>query len=180
MGRQTLKNGRIAMSDEDVIALCLMTKDAKTYVEIGTLWGGSAIEVALANPELRLWCIDIFDGYYGGVDHWSGGQTPSLDMVRENLEFAGVADRTTLVKAKSDPFPLAGMEFDAGFIDGDHSADAVLNDWINLSSRCRAVAFHDVDDPAVAGVIEKYVRADGDWKQTYRTRRLICFKRRED
>ena len=175
-----MKHGRIAMSDEDVIALCLMTKDAKTYVEIGTLWGGSAIEVALANPGLRLWCIDPFEGYYGDIDEWADRQKPTIGHVRENLEFAGVADRVTLVQASSDPFPLPDMEFDAGFIDGDHSADAVLNDWISLSTRCKAVAFHDVDDLSVAGVIEKYVRADEDWKQTYRTKRLICFKRRDD
>lgn len=149
-----MKHGRIAMSEQDLDVIREAVKGKESYVEIGVLWGGSLIEAALAEPKLRCWGIDPFIGYYGGVDAWAGGETPTIEAVKENLEAAGVSDRVTLVKSKSDPFLVKGMTFDVGLIDGDHGEDAVRQDWQNLKDICEVVLFHDIDDPAVNCVLE--------------------------
>jgi hypothetical protein len=153
----------------------------KSYVEIGTLWGGSAIEVTTANPSLKAWCIDPLEGYYGKPDLYTKGhETPSPEMVIENLIDAKVLDRVTLVLANSNPFPLQGMEFDVGLIDGDHSSEAVLQDWNTLKECCKTVIFHDVDDPAIAAVIDSHVRPLADWSTSGSTPSMMVFKRKED
>lgn len=147
----TLHKGRVAMGAElDVLRKAV--KGKRTYVEIGVLWGGSLIEAALAEPNLRCWGIDPFDGYYGGRDLYDGNEwrVPNIDDVVDNLKAAGVEDRVELVWAYSNPFPLPGMQFDVGLIDGDHSIEAVKQDWESLSKCCAVVLLHDADDPAIA------------------------------
>lgn len=163
------------MLEDEVQALRRMVVGKSSYVEIGTLWGGSAIEAATAEPKLQVYAIDPFNGYYGGADKWVCGRreiTPRIEDVIANLVDAGVNDRVTLVRSKSDPFPLPNMMFDCGFIDGDHAFETVLQDWRNLSARCKTVAFHDVDDPDVARVVTSAKRK---WKLIEHAGDLMIF-----
>ena len=166
-----LKYGRVAMSREELDALCRMVQDADTYVEIGVLWGGSLIEVLKSNSQLRAWGIDPFNGYYGGNDKWSIDEHPTIGKVIANLRSEGVNDRATLVKALSDPFPLE-LKFDCGLIDGDHAPEWVSKDWNALKTRCKRIAFHDVTDPEIMAVIEKEV----DWQLVEKVDSLMVFK----
>lgn len=149
-----MKHGRIAMSEQDLDVIRKCVRGKASYVEIGVLWGGSLIEAALAEPGLLCWGIDPFIGYYGGADIYAGGNTPTIEAVRDNLTDAGVSDRVALVKSKSHPFPVKGIKFDVGLIDGDHSEEAVRQDWQNMKRRCQVVLFHDIDDPAIERVLE--------------------------
>ena len=173
-----MKHGRIAMDNKDVAALRRMTDGANSYVEIGTLWGGSAIEVARANPLIHIWCIDPFNGYYDGKDDWTNGeQFASIKLVTENMEEAGVLDRVILVQANSYPFPLPDLTFDTGLVDGCHTPECVRQDIDSLKVRCGKIAVHDIDDHAVNEVVNEYLVGDPAWRKTDATRRIAVFEK---
>lgn len=156
-----LARGRICMNIDEQAFLREAVKGARTYVEIGTLWGGSFIEALLANPKLRGWAIDPMTGYYGKLfdEDWPDEQ-PNLAGFWENIDAAGLRERTTLVTVKSQPFPLAGMRFDIGLIDGDHSIENERADWQTLCCCCKSILIHDVDHPDIALLLDE-IRSDG-------------------
>ena len=179
----TLRYGRTAMDDDDIANLCEMVQGAQTHIEIGTLWGGSAIAVALANTELQVICIDPFIGYYGTYDKWSG-DTPNMSKVEANMAAHGVRDRIRLIRAKSQPFPFTGKA-DTGFIDGDHSYETVWADWHSLDAAgCKRIAVHDMDDPEVLRAVTR-AQVDGKtfwliyWQVIMETKRMAVFERCE-
>ena len=178
-----LRFGRIAMDDADIDNLCAMVQGAKLHIEIGTLWGGSAIAVALANPELHVICIDPFEGYYGSYDKWAGGDTPNMSKAEANMAAHGVRDRIRLIRAKSQPFPFTGTA-DTGFIDGDHSFETVQADWHSLDAAgCKRIAVHDMDDPDVARAVKYAQYANAEiyltfWNLLMETKRMAVFERR--
>ena len=179
----TLRYGRTAMDDEDIELLCQMTQGFARHVEIGTLWGGSAIAVALANPDLAIVCIDPFDGYYGSCDKWAMGDTPNMSKVEANMAHYGVRDRIRLIRAKSHPFPFTGTA-DTGFIDGDHSFETVRADWHSLAEAgCKRIAVHDMDDPEVTLAVKyaQFTSAEADltfWNVLMETERMAVYERR--
>ena len=54
--------GRVALWDDDAKIIKEVASLGKTYVEIGTLFGGSACIAGLSGCEV--FCIDPLDGYY--------------------------------------------------------------------------------------------------------------------
>lgn len=179
----TLRYGRTAMDDEDIELLCQMTQGFARHVEIGTLWGGSAIAVALANPDLSIVCIDPFDGYYGTYDKWAQGDTPTIQKVMANIYNFGVEKRIQLVQARSKPWPVEG-KFDTAFIDGDHNYFTVVDDWDSCRwSGCKRIAVHDWDDPDVKAAVEDRITDERktyeqhDWKVWAQTKRMTIFER---
>ena len=174
MIKPLLVYGRIAISDAELELLCQITQNAKMYVEIGTLWGGSAITVALNNPHILVTAIDPMIGYYGGADEWAGGLTPSAQTLAANTEKNGVKDRVRLVEEYSHPFPLPGMAFDVGLIDGDHSYGAVYLDWLSLADICSVIAVHDMSDPQVLRAVTELCEG---WKVIGKAGELWAFQR---
>lgn len=166
--------GRVAMADDDMALLGQMVQGAKAHVEIGTLWGGSAIAALYANREMHVTCIDPFLGYYGEPDKWAGYDVPSLDKVRANLACHGMLDRVTLIQALSVPFPTYET-FDTGLIDGDHAPEVVRADWGNLvKAGCKRIACHDMDDEDVAAVVEDAAQGWTIFGETKRMRVYTC------
>lgn len=143
--------GRIALKYEECDFLCENVKNSKVHVDIGTLWGGSAIAAALAGAETVI-CIDPFVGYYGGVDPSYNGVYPTPMDVLANFAKFGVEKRIIVIKAYSHPFPLLS-KFDSVLIDGDHSYQGCYQDFDNVRFLCKKIFFHDADNPDVAGVI---------------------------
>lgn len=125
----------------------------KTHLEIGTLWGGSAIFAALTGAS-RVFSIDHMHGGW-----WADGQDPKVNpplgpaAVIDNLYRFELAHRVTLVVAPSNPFPLTGLKFDTALIDGDHLLAGVAADWENVKAVTKdAIMFHDCSD-AYPGVM---------------------------
>ena len=142
------------------------------YVEIGTLFGASAIVVALAKKMFSLsgdvYCIDPLHGYYRkgeAVD----GVLPSVDLLMNHATQYGVADLIKPVVTKSFPFPqeLEDSQFVCGFIDGDHWGKAPLEDWLNLRNRVsRYIVFDNYDttsDHVAVLDAGKIAAADEHW-----------------
>jgi len=151
-----MKHGRAAMTEDELAYLARLVQGAKRYIEIGTLWGGSAIAAALANPKLRITCIDPFTGYYGDKLDPYIGDAPTAEAFWENCEAAGVRDRIRLIQAKSYPFPISTRErFDVGLVDGDHSEEATINDITNLYPLCACVLVHDIDRAYIQAAIQR-------------------------
>lgn len=137
----------------------------KAHLEIGTLWGGSAIFSALAGAD-RVYSLDHMHGGW-----WADGQDPKVNpplgpaAVIDNLYRFDLAHRVTLVVAPSNPFPLKGLNFDTALIDGDHTFEGVSVDWQNVKAVAKdAIMFHDCSDayPGVMKFIKsKQPEADG-------------------
>jgi len=122
-------------------------------LELGTFRGRStcAIAAACKQVDMRLTTID----------NYSQGACPSVgesseDVVRANLEDAGVADVVTIVNGNSHEYqPLAGLSFI--FIDAAHDWESVVADcdtwWKDLQMH-GILAFHDGSHPGVAEAVE--------------------------
>jgi hypothetical protein len=113
------------------------------HVEIGTLFGGSAIAVALAKERRGLagavYCIDPLDGYYLGTPFAYPvdpviGEPICEATVRQNAQAFGVSERFIILRKRSSPWPeeLQGREFVSAYIDGDHWGQGPLDDWYNV------------------------------------------------
>lgn len=150
------------------------------YLEIGTLFGGSAISVALwkqkTNQQGFVFCIDPLDGYYKKysprrdmVDLQSGiPVTP--ETLFYNLEKFDVAERIFVMKAYStEVMSLWGLKFSVAYIDGDHRDDVPLGDWLLVKNYVTDyVVFdnHSETHPAVMDAC-RIAADDPEWKEVY-------------
>ncbi|MBW8012503.1 MAG: class I SAM-dependent methyltransferase [Chloroflexi bacterium] len=125
--------GRIAghAADHGVLAQVIRNAGNGDHLEIGSLFGGSAILAALVkrhyNLAGKLVCIDPMTGYYGKPDPESGIMLDET-IFWENMEAFGVQDRVELIVGKSEETEVTG-KFVSAFLDGDHSEAGVLRDW---------------------------------------------------
>jgi hypothetical protein len=164
--------GRIALCHADAEILYEVASLGKTYVEIGTLFGGSACIAGLAGCEV--FCIDPLDGYYSAVHKEENridrisGLVPSVQIVKQNWESWGLDPAKLHIYAQMHPpWPQEiDREFDVGLIDGDHGFQGVQADYEGMAPRVKYLMFHDVNKAPVvltwaiavgSGVWEKYI-----------------------
>lgn len=126
--------GRIAGNapDHGVLAQVIHKAGSGDHLEIGSLYGGSAILAALVKRKYKLAgkvvCIDPMTGYYGKPDP-ENGLLVDENIFWENMKTFGVQDRVELIVGKSQESNL-NRKFVSAFLDGDHSLDGVLGDWV--------------------------------------------------
>jgi hypothetical protein len=119
------------------------------HLEIGTLFGSTAIQVAKTKKEFDLegdvYCIDNFSF----MKEWT-----SPELVMENASKFDVADRIHVVEANSWPLPapVNGMTFGSVYIDAGHDFGHCQRDWLSVKDISSVVAFHDYDQ-AHMGVV---------------------------
>lgn len=180
--------GRLALfGDEEADLLIKYASLLGNHVEIGCLWGGTAILAALAKVDVdvegHVYTIDFMTGGY-----WVHGdpcvelQIPTYEDVIRNIKVCGVADRVTVVKAKSNPWPLSkAIKPTSVLIDGGHSYEDCLADWQNVKAlEPDIVLFHDYATgrhPGVQRVIDEVVFKDCAWQYTETANTMIVFKR---
>ena len=126
------------------------------HLEIGTLFGGSAIPVALLKKEFDqdglVYCVDPLDGYYRQYaprdDCMDGCGVPvTLETLVENLKRFDVADRVRILQIKSEHIAFYGIRFCTAYIDGDHKGLAPGIDWrIVQGITDQFVLFDNYDD----------------------------------
>lgn len=145
-------DGRVCMSDWLHFLLSLkkyFKNDVKTYLEIGTLWGGSISALLWCDTILNFstdnyYCVDLFSGYYnsnvtkGDFNKTSINidETNHLDFCKKNVElFNKNKKHINFIKGSSysketiDIIESYNPLIDFLFIDGDHSYHGVLNDF---------------------------------------------------
>jgi predicted O-methyltransferase YrrM len=135
-----------------VLFTLAFTLRPKTYLEIGTLEGGSALIVCAAMDALKLdskiICID-----------------PMPQIQDENWH--KLEHRATLLKAFSpdalaEAYSIAGEPFDLVLVDGDHSYKGVLRDGKGVLPYCRKgayILFHDCFFSDVKRAIDEFVQS---------------------
>jgi len=162
IGRACFCTGRGRLFDK-YLAGC------QDYIEIGTLFGGSAVEAG-QRVSGEVHCVDPLYGYNGeqGRTDPECGLIPSPAIVRKNWQSAGLAqDRLFLHIQKTPPLPtsLAGRMFDVAYIDGDHSVEGAMSDWKLLRDRVRKfILFDDINNkPAVRHAVQ-VAAAERDWE----------------
>jgi len=114
------------------------------YLEIGSLFGGTAIMAALIKREFGLsgdvYAIDPFDEYYKGTRNDRGSKVGApvdpithkavtIERAQSNAKKMGVDVNFIKGKASAATLP-AGIRFSVVFIDGDHWNDAPWQDWL--------------------------------------------------
>ena len=152
--------GRHAFGNmESVELLCKYMSEADDYIEIGTLYGASAILAGL-HCAGDVYCIDPLDGYYGtGRMDRPTNMLPSVEIVRNNWErFNLDPDRLHIYAQCNPPFPadLVDKRWDVGYIDGDHTYSGAMHDWIALKDKVnKYILFDNVEKPDVRRVFDK-------------------------
>jgi len=142
------------------------------HLEIGTLWGGSAMAVSFVKSSSRIYCIDPCNKTDSFV-----GKTATEERVREN--FAKLNLNIHLYVQKHPPMPseLADHRFDTCLIDGSHKAHAVQANWLDVKNRVdRYVIFHDIHMKGVRPIFDMACE-DKDWKLTEALPRMGVVKR---
>ena len=106
------------------------------FCEIGVFKGEFARDIIKINKPKELWLVDIWEGKWGSGDKDGNGhvEIPNMELVYLNLyQQTKTKPDVHVVRAKSVLF-LQSCEdnyFDAIYVDGDHTAQAVYNDLVN-------------------------------------------------
>ena len=150
--------GEALLKFQDPEVIYTIASKGKTYVEIGTRWGGSAIVAGLAGCEVH--CIDPWK--YPGK-HLADRTTP-LDVM-ENWAYAGLdPDKLFLYQHKHPPWPKAIKDrvFDVGMIDGAHELEQVQLDLDGMMPHVSGhILLHDISKDVV-----KMVFLEAGWEAT--------------
>ena len=158
---QQLQNEKKALRE-----LCNFNK-IDLYLEIGTLWGGTAIIAALAGAT-KVITIDSMDGLrWHEPDPWFPDEMVTKERILANFHAFGVEDIIELIHAKSYPFPLKNIYPDITLIDGGHEEE-VGHDWESVKDITKSmVLFHDYGNeklPMITHVVNNVANVDPNWK----------------
>ncbi len=143
--------GRLAMDTVDLMILYFYNFIAAKelghiengiHVEIGTLFGGSALTalkaIEAAGGKGVYYMIDPFDGYYGkGTDIITGINITEENVISNMEKFAIQPDKYRILKNFSGDKEAVNAVRDKKiltlFIDGNHSYEGIKSDWRNYS-----------------------------------------------
>ena len=171
IGRLANKYGNIKLDNVDVLLEYVAKAGGGNHLEIGTLFGGSAIAVALLKEELNqtgiIVCIDPLDGYYSGEDISSVLISPETLFM--NIEDFDVGNRILVMQSTSQDFVNLGMIFSTAYIDGDHKNGVPLHDWKRVRDFTSGYIIFDNWDDKHPDVQEACREADSDieWECVY-------------
>jgi hypothetical protein len=158
------------------------------HVDIGTLYGASAIGVALMKKELGIkgdvYCIDPYDDEVRDelVHAGDGLSTPvsaSEEALFHNAEHFGV--ELKLIKEYSHPWPkeLENNTFASAYIDGDHVGNGPRNDFENLAGRVSGYIGTDNFEEEYPDVVASMIEAMNtpEWFLLYKNLIFIALRR---
>ncbi len=169
--------GLFTMEPEDagIIAECV-SQSKGDYLEIGVLYGGSAI-IASMFCRGQVYGIDPFE--------WGPTQThhriyPKQEVAEANVYSWGLPEPRFFTQ-KHPPMPpeLKNNQFDVVFIDGDHTYEGAKADWDNVRERVNNfILFHDIHNPK-HGAREAYIEAmlDPEWEEVYAKKKMGVLRR---
>lgn len=167
--------GRLATTVQDAVTRQLvvecLTEEKVLILEIGALYGvGMAIlynHAITRAQEVRLICLDPFDGYYGkAIDALLNQPVNDLSFKR-NMKLANVpeSDYSIVKRYSTDPLALEEVKnhaFNLLIIDGDHSYEGVKFDFekfFPLLEKGGYVIFDDYNAKEWPGV-QKFIDED--------------------
>lgn len=127
----------------DAFIKLMKSENVKSYLEIGSKFGGSLWRVAKSMPKgSRIVSVDLPHG-----DTSFKESQPHLEACVKQLKMEGY-DAHLFLGDSTDPEIVAKVTelgpFDACLIDANHTEPYVRQDWANYGSLSRIVAFHDI------------------------------------
>ena len=143
--------GRIASHVEDLIIHYLMrfistvnsSEEGAVHLEIGTLFGGSALlahhaVTRMAERAVPIHVLDPFAGYYGRGNDIITGEEITRENFLKNVATLGIPEEDFQIHQglstdQSMIDECRSLKLFSLHIDGDHSYNGVRNDWINYS-----------------------------------------------
>lgn len=175
IGRIANKMGDKRFDSVEIILGYVNKAGGGNHLEIGTLFGGSSIPVAIFKDVMDhdgiVFCIDPLAGYYehGLVDRQSNQEVTPATLFK-NIEKFKVGNQMMVMQSKSIPFPkFSDIKFSTAYIDGEHRFGVPLQDWNNVKDLVtNFVIFDNCDDkhPDVQEACE-IASNDPDWKEVY-------------
>lgn len=178
MNAPQLLHGRACMSDDELDLLHDTAGIAGDHLEIGSMWGGTAIVAAAAKDQAGVdggvVCIDPFSDSDAGI-----GGRPSPEVFWENVEEAGYTGRVELFVCQSAPWPIdTTRRFSSVLIDGNHNAPWPETDWESARCVTDTILVHDVNwhEPAVARLHQR-VDTDPTWRVRDQAKFLYVYER---
>lgn len=158
--------GRIAMLPNEARFLVETVQDANAelYVEVGTLWGGTAILAALALPTVRVLTVDKMSGGFWETQDKVIGKKPTPRKVLENFAKFRVADRVSVHLGASWPWSYPRLRPDVFLVDGDHSQDGCTRDLLiaaKLETPTILVHDHDARHDGVKSAVDEFLLTEG-------------------
>ena len=175
IGRLANKYGDIELDNVHVLLDFVSRAGGGNHLEIGTLFGGSAIAVALLKLQLVqtgvIICIDPLDGYYkmDGSGKDISGFPVTAEILFRNIEKFFVGDRILVMRSYSQLCSNLGIQFSTAYIDGDHKHGTPLRDWLLVEDMVsKYVIFDNCDDkhPDVQDACEE-AEDDPEWECVY-------------
>lgn len=140
------KYERVALQDPAELATflkLLKQENVKSYLEIGSKFGGSLWRVANSLPKgSRVVAVDLPHG-----DTSFKESQPHLEECVRRLRQSGY-DAHLFLGSSTDPEIIAKVTalspFDLCLIDGNHTEPYVRADWANYGPLAKIVTFHDI------------------------------------
>lgn len=178
--------GRVALNGDDQAELLAeITGGPGIHVEIGCLWGGTAILAALAKRHNKsgghVFSIDVMMGGFWDTEDPEIHKRPHPSDALENILRFNLAGDISIIRANSHPWPLAPhLAPNTALIDGDHSYEGCLRDWHSLRDLVTdKVMFHDYHEyyPGVRRVVDNLLFGNPAWREYAHVGRLIVFER---
>lgn len=135
----------IAQDGPEIDAFCALLKreGVRSYLEVGSKFGGSLWKVASAlQPESRIVSVDLPNG----TKAWNKS-SESLSACITDIRALG-HDARVIWGNSTSPDVIARTDalgpFDAILIDADHRLLGVTADWENYGPMGKIIAFHDI------------------------------------
>ena len=171
------------------IAAMVENADDGNHVDIGSLFGASAITAALMKKKLghegKVYCIDPYnDEARQAAVSASTEQVQQLlsgtpEALMKNAEAMGV--ELELIQKESHPWPaeLEDVTFATAYIDGDHKGDAPWNDFENLRGRTFGYIGTDNFEEEYPDVVAAMLKATDteDWFLYYKNYIFLALRR---
>jgi hypothetical protein len=141
---------------ECLAALAREVRPGGLILEIGSLYGGTAAVMALANPAAKIVCIDEFS--------WTprGYPEPSAQMLLLNMDRLNIHNVKCLAQPSEKVLPRWQTPIDLLWVDGGHSYEFVHADLVGFGPYAKVIAAHDYKNPgwpSVTKAIDEF--ADG-------------------
>lgn len=188
---KTKMTGRVALlSEEEADLLVEIAAIPGDHIDLGTLWGGTAVLAALAKQNAgvkgKVYTVDFMQGgYWNDGDPSVQGQRPTEQAIHDNLAKFDLADKVVVIKAASDPWPVpASVHPTSVLIDCDHTYEGSLRDWQTVRKLQPVyVAFHDYNPathPGVSRLVDE-IKKNGQGYRLYKQAgTLVVFQTKID
>ena len=141
------------------LAALLAREGVRSYLEIGSKFGGSLSTMAKALPKgSRIVSVDM-PGEKSGSEDVLKEVVGDLQLDHDVRLFLGDSTSPELVETVAALGP-----YDAVFIDANHTLPYVTKDWENYGPMAQIVAFHDISFVPKIGSLKKPSEVKQFWE----------------